>query len=396
MSSSETRLNAMTDYSSGGWEGAVVDVTIHREVGFYYLISMNSPDVEKCVDVALATGDFFSGPRMPWDSSAFVRDVFDSNVPWLRPLPVPRTLVAIPMKTADAENVLTSAEKKDLVRTAVHSRVHRSPDPDRMLVLLKWSELLLIQPELTLVGKMLLDCAGDEEAVMNTLHDIFRKRATSTMQQRSGSLGLLYGWLTALFPDDPVLPLEEAKVYAYACHVRETNKSASRLSTLMSTLTFVGKVFTVPGALECVASPRIDGVVHGQFLTKRPRLRASMLSPSMLCWLEIATFALPSPFDRAVAGYCMLCAMGRLRCSDAGRIRHASIIGRYYEGALSRTKTARSKEKATAFIPLVVPAYLAWRVSQHKERLEFEGSPIFGVHGPGLQLRDHARLNLWM
>ena len=139
-----------------------MDVTIHREVRFHYLISMNSPDVEKSVDVALASGDFISGPRMPWDSSAFVRDVFDSSVPWLRPLPVPRALVAVPRRIVETERVLAIAEKKDLVRTAVHSRVHRSPSPDRMLVLLKWSELLLIQPELTMVGKMLLDCAGDE------------------------------------------------------------------------------------------------------------------------------------------------------------------------------------------------------------------------------------------
>ena len=108
---------------------------------------------------------------------------------------------------------------------------------------------------------------------MNTLHDIFRKRATSTMQQRSGSLGLLYGWLAALFPEDPVLRL------CMSCQGdQQVGKQIVHVVDIEYFL--VGKVFMVPGALECVASPRIDGVAHGQFLAKRPRLRASMLSPS--------------------------------------------------------------------------------------------------------------------
>ena len=57
------------------------------------------------------------------------------------------------------------------------------------------------------------------------------------------------------------------------------------------------------------------------------------------------------------AGLAMLCCMGRLRCSDANRIRHAGLVGRYAEGALTKTKTARTKEKSTSFISLVVPSF---------------------------------------
>lgn len=35
---------------------------------------------------------------------------------------------------------------------------------------------------------------------------------------------------------------------------------------------------------------------------------------------------------------------------------------------------------------------MAGRVSQHEEGIELAGSSIFGVHGSGLQLHDHARL----
>ena len=83
-----------------------------------------------------------------------------------------------------------------------------------------------------------------------------------------------------------------------------------------------------------------------------------MLTPSMLVWLELAVFlSRPNVYDRAVAGFSLYCALGRLRCSDANRTRHSSLIGRFVEGAFSRTKTAKSKEKATSFIPSVVPAF---------------------------------------
>ena len=129
------------------------------------------------------------------------------------------------------------------------------------------------------------------------------------------------------------------------------------METLLGTLKYVGSVFQFPGATAAATSPRVEGASFGLFLTKAPRARAKELTPAMLCWLEISCFALPSASDRVVAGLCMLCAIGRLRSSDANRLRHASLIGRYYEGALSRTRTAKSKEKATAFLPLVCPAF---------------------------------------
>ena len=99
------------------------------------------------------------------------------------------------------------------------------------------------------------------------------------------------------------------------------------------------------------------GASHEMILQRRPRARADMLTPSMVCWLEIAVFSLADDYERMIAGFCLYCCFGRLRCSDANRTRHGSMLGRFFEGALSRTKTARSKEKATSFIPLVIPGF---------------------------------------
>ncbi|CAK9079757.1 ABC transporter C family member 8 (ABC transporter ABCC.8), partial [Durusdinium trenchii] len=143
---------------------------------------------------------------------------------------------------------------------------------------------------------------------------------------------------------------------------------------------FAGEYLKIPGACQAADSPRIRGVAHDMILTRRPRVRADMLTPVMVCWLEVACFALPSAYDRAIAGFCMYCIFGRLRCADANRTRHSSLLGRFVEGALSRTKTTRSKEKASSFIPLVVPSFgfLAkpWYLEFLRARQELGLAPV--------------------
>ncbi len=157
---------------------------------------------------------------------------------------------------------------------------------------------------------------------------------------------------------------------------------------LIGTLRYVGGEFGFAGAEFAAKSPRVVGAAHSMLLSRPPRRRAEALTPSMIAWLEIACFALPDAYDRLVAGMCMLCCMGRLRCSDANRVRHAALVGRFVEGALSRTKTSRSKEKATTFIPLVVPSFgplgKPWFIEFAKAR------ELLGLRAiPSLQSKSH-------
>lgn len=150
---------------------------------------------------------------------------------------------------------------------------------------------------------------------MRTLEDLFRKKSTSTIKQRVGSMGLFIAWFNITRPFDSFLPIQEEAVYDYACECRDQGRSASRVETLFGTLKYAGHVFQFPGAVEAASSPGVEGASHGLFLTKPPRSRAKELSPTRLCWLGIACFSLPHALDRVVAGWCMLCAMGRLRSS---------------------------------------------------------------------------------
>lgn len=129
------------------------------------------------------------------------------------------------------------------------------------------------------------------------------------------------------------------------------------MHAFIGTLRCIAGEFGVEGAEGASRSPRVVGAAHSMIFNRAPRRRAEALTPIMLCWLEICCFALPDAFDRIIAGMCMMCCMGMLRCADTNRVRHAGLVGRFVEGALSRTKAARSKEKATSFIALVIPSF---------------------------------------
>ena len=350
-------MNAAIKFSSGWVGGKLYDekfILTPLKVGQSSLMS----GVELELDVALSLGSIHAYPKQPWESNIFLRQVFGDPTHLSSPaLPSLRSLVVPPPSKRAKIESLPVCQKKIVVRDGVYDQTQQHADAERASALMKRCDIFMLDPEATPPGKMLLRCAGSGESAMRVMEDLFRKKATSTIKQRVGSLGLFLAWFKVQKPSDPFFPIDEEALYEYACDCRDHGKSASRVETLLGTLKYVGNVFQFPGALEAAASPRVEGASHGLFLTKAPRVRAKELSPSMLCWLEVACFALPSTFDRVVAGLCMLCAMGRMRASDANRLRHASLIGRYYEGALSRTKTAKSKEKATSFLSLVCPAF---------------------------------------
>ena len=329
-----------------------------ESVGDVDVTSLAGPVFDRELDVALTLGRSHGGPRLPWETNSFLRDVLGPpEIPWLRPPFSPRNLSWVPAASTSGQASMSQPAKREFVRRVAHEAVQDSPNSDRQSVLIRWCEILMIQPDQTRAGRMLMSCAGEAHRVLQSLQDTFSTKATSTLKTRVGSISLYVGWHRLSYPDDGIFPVNEEKVYEYACMCRNTKASASRMDTFVGTLKFLGEFLEFEGASAAATSPRVKGASHEMLLSRPPRVRDRMLTISMLCWLEIACFSMRHTFDRMVAGLCMLCCMGRLRCSDANRIRHAGLLGRFLEGSLTRTKTSLSKEKATSFIPLVVPAF---------------------------------------
>lgn len=144
------------------------------------VISLRDPRleaVERSLDVAMALGGPSSGPRFPWETNPFLRDVLGPpEVPWLKPPAMMRSMNYVPSTLQPVRAKMTVPERKAQVRHTVHQHVSQAADQARSSLLLKWAELFMIMPEDTLPGKMLLECADDELKVMTTLNDLSSQR----------------------------------------------------------------------------------------------------------------------------------------------------------------------------------------------------------------------------
>ena len=177
--------------------GGPVDLTGQPPTRFDY--------VEKCLDVAMVMGNNSMGPQLPWESNAFVAEVLNPDMmPWLRPLAVPRSLSATPQQSLNSGKEEPIRAKVTKIRTAAYSALHKSSDVERAGVILKLAELLMMFPEDTTVGQMLLQCVNDEKKILTTLHDVFAKKATSTLTTRSGSLAMFLAWHVATYPEEKI------------------------------------------------------------------------------------------------------------------------------------------------------------------------------------------------
>lgn len=171
---------------------------------------------ERELHVTMALGDRNTLPKMPWEASPFAMDVLGpTRVPWLAPPAVPRSLVTYPAVEQVTE--VPTLERKDRIRNAVHERVRSHPDATRARVLLKWSELFMVHPDKTWPGRLLLDCYDDEAKIMRTLEDLFRRKPSSTLQVRVGSLSSYFAWVCSEYPAVGPFPVKEEHVYEYAC-----------------------------------------------------------------------------------------------------------------------------------------------------------------------------------
>lgn len=322
-------------------------------------VTPSSSNVEVALSHATAMGSHDRPLKLPWESTPMMRDIFGvENLPWLEPLKVPRCLPQLTLPHASL--AVSVGTKKKVIRQSCYLSCERSDDKERSAVLLRWVELIIMVPEGSTVGLQLLQREPKQE--QNGLHflivsDSLRSRSTNTLKTRVASLALYVKWMIENHGDIPYLPFQEEHIYEYLCHLRNFCCAASRGSTLLSTLTFVGALLGMKGVSECTSSARCKGAALAMYLGKRPLRQAPPLTPVMICLLEIAAFCEADTYLRGLAGFALACIYGRLRVSDMNRLVHLSVKGRYGEGSLMRVKTSRTKEKQCTFLPVIIPTH---------------------------------------
>lgn len=109
--------------------------------------------VDRELDVAMALGNTYGSPRMPWETNAFLRNVpGPPQVPWLNPPSSQRSMTYTPPVQPLSSTQKTRPEKKSAIRHTVHKCVSQAADAGRSCA----SE----------AGRtVLLACADDEHRV---------------------------------------------------------------------------------------------------------------------------------------------------------------------------------------------------------------------------------------
>ena len=291
-----------------------------------------------------------------------------SAVPWLAGVDVRGPVPAI------------SAQQCAVARVAYYAPVHAKrrrlqqrlldtvADDWRAVALHKWLAVVECNLQASEVGRHLLrlhDCPDALVSVKGILDDVTASKATATLSLRVNALLAYWKWFKTT-GDTGVLPFPvlELSMYAYFRILDKDGKSASGASSFLQAWRFAVFVFGSEDPTLAASSLRCAGSAHKQFLRKRMlRSRNTLHTVAMAC-LEIATCHLEDAFLSAAAGFLCLCLYGRLRCSDGNKLSFVSVeetvVGShvtkgYIEAGMTKSKTSKSKEKMTMFLPVVVP-----------------------------------------
>ncbi|CAL1154662.1 unnamed protein product [Cladocopium goreaui] len=297
-----------------------------------------SVHVERSLDVALAQGNkFVSVPQLPWETG-FLRDVLGSPgsfaPPWLSPLVLPRNLPSV--NAQPSVITMDVHEKKSLVRAHYQDRMTAGLNDKRQTILAKWVDLVLLHPQDSRLGQLLLSCVGQpdcERAIAQLVEDWLARKSTSTLQVRASSFAMYVSFVRKYVGDVAIIPIDEEHVYRYVAHLRSSQKPPTRAQTFVSTLSFVGAVFGWAGAEDAANSQRVQGAAHLCYLRKRVLRQAPPLDIVAIIILELCCLFELDNFLRGSAGLCLLALYGRLRVSDCSRISHGKILGDYFEGS---------------------------------------------------------------
>ena len=290
------------------------------------------------------------------------------TTPWLRGVAVRGPVPAIAALQGATAKVAYYAPVVAKRRRLLQRVLDTEGDDLRAVALHKWLALVECNLHGSDLGRHLLrlhDCPDALVTVQGMLNDYTATRATSTLSLRANSLLAFWKWYKE-FGDPGVLPfpINELCMYAYLRCLDRERKSASRASTFVQSWRFAVAVFGFDDPSCAASSLRCAGSAHSQFLRKRMlRSRNTLHTVAMAC-LEVAACHLEDAFLRAAAGFLCLCLYGRLRCSDGNKLSFVTIdettagghvVKGFLEAALTKSKTSKSKEKKTMFLPVVVP-----------------------------------------
>ena len=114
---------------------------------------------------------------------------------------------------------------------------------ERRIQIQKWIDMLLVNPAATLTGKDIEELAQQDECFakrLDTLEDVFSKKATNTLRARSGSLCSYLSWgFKRGMESRWLIPVQEPTLYEFLTQLRHEGAAPTKAASVMSAVTFV-------------------------------------------------------------------------------------------------------------------------------------------------------------
>ena len=217
---------------------------------------------------------------------------------------------------------------------------------------------MLLDVNATKLGRSLLSFAGTlvtDAEIVNSVTDVFGPKSSGTLLKRSNSMWRFSQWLHKLKLGSPFTQPEEI-VYRYLQFLKESQAGATSASHFLEALGFFGSLlgFTVINVHE-VISVRVKGAAHIQYMGKRVRRPAEVLTVDEVRSLEDLVLDSTDPKTVIIAGHLMFCLMAAPRWWDTQHV--VTAVASTYKGVwlveaeTSRHKTSMTKQLQTELLP---------------------------------------------
>ncbi|CAE7580079.1 unnamed protein product [Symbiodinium natans] len=258
---------------------------------------------------------------------------------------------------------------------------------DRARALKRFRILLLLDPPATRTGRQMLTVVGthvDVEQALKVLSDTLEPKATGTLTKRVSSLWSYAEFLSTHGVKSP-FSAGEPTLYKYLCWLRDQKRGATSGTSTLEALRFSDSMFTfLCITLSELDSPRVKGVAHSLFMTKRRRSPAPLIPVAVVRFLiGLVLDTLRKDRERTIAGQILACIFLVGRWSDLRRAVNyrTSVAGGIciLEADAKGHKAAYSKELQLELLPFL--GIGGWPASQPWATVFLELRLKYGIQG---------------
>ena len=225
------------------------------------------------------------------------------------------------------------------------ARITRSDDQLFNAVLRKVRQLLLFQPEDSVMGQALLTAAGQltpEHEILKTMSDALACKAVGTCVKRVNDYYRFAKWILADGIGRPMAPTER-DVYGYIQHLELQGTGATAAESIIKAIGFMHGCFGfVNFNLNQVLSSRVRGAARKMLATKRPLRQAKLFSSDMIWSLENALHSHLDGFWSYFCGFVLFGLYSASRFSDLARAKGVRFE-QYGQFTLLETETLHWK-----------------------------------------------------